>query len=341
MKLLFTDLHLREDRIEDQTEVLKQIATEANSNKNIEDVFILGDVFHDRNKVSSLLLTVFESFLNSIHKEVYIISGNHDKPFNEARYSFLTVYKQKWNNKIKVIDYGSLLVENILLIPYMPERELLRELRKYYDTKVEYIFLHAGFKNAVLRDKETLKRFLSKDKLSVKLFHHYSKLKKVFCGHYHNAYDYPNSNFSYMGNAIQLSHGEDEYKGYIILDNIKHKYQHVDTIFPKFRTLDLKCNAKDYKKAIDFIKDNEGNFIRLRFKDEKERIKTIPEDLLNKNSKCRELRIDKDFYEKQDEGEEQEIIEAKNLEESFLEYAEQEEMTEDEKQYGLEKLNEH
>lgn len=329
--LLFTDFHLMFERLKEQKEILLYIINFCIS-KSIKSIIFVGDMFNNRKSVTPQELVLFRWFVNQCIKNkirLDAIAGNHDKPTNESQKSYLGVF-ENINKNIFVYENKKLAMWNsFLFLPYFTEKILIELIDNFKQKKdVEYIFAHTCFNGAKANNGKTMKSILTLDS-----FKDFKNLKKIFVGHYHEYNELYNGKVVYIGGTMKLNFGERLEKGFHIFDSKTGTIEFYPSNAPDFVTYRFNCDFESYKKAFKRVKENENNYVRLFFVDKKEKLLTIPESDLHKESNCRFLKIEKDFIDN-DFKETIQIDFNKDIIDNFLNYAKEEKMTIDEKKFG-------
>ena len=332
-KLLFTDFHLKKERLVEQYEILKQIVNIC-INAKIKTVYFLGDMFNDRRYVTIFELNVFKSFRKKLKEnniQFIAIAGNHDKPNNESDISYLGIFENSKEDKI-FEGRKFFRINNFGFVPYFPDNIIIDLVKNYeHKNKIEYIFMHCGF-NGVKNNNGSV----VESGLTLKTFKDYKNLKNIFVGHYHEKIDLYNGVVKYIGNSFQLNFGERDNKRIYLFNGIDLKP--ILLKYSKYKTYNLECNANDYKRAREIVLLEKDNYIRLNFVDDKQKLSSIPEELLRKISLCKELKIEKDFYDLK-KPDDYQLNSNDSILKLFTEYALQENMNKEEKIFGLKILN--
>lgn len=333
--LLFTDFHLTFERLKEQKEVLFSIIEFCN-NKKIKSIIFLGDMFNNRKNVTPQELIVFKSFVNKCQKNnirIDAIAGNHDKPTNESQKSYLGVFENETKN-VFVYENKDLKVWNkFLFIPYFSDKILIELIENFpYKKDIEYIFMHTCFNGSKANSGKIMKSVVT-----IELFKDYKKLKKIFVGHYHEYNELYGGKVVYIGNVMKLNFGERLQKGFYVFDSEKDETKFFPSNSPDFVTYKLNCDIESYKRAFNIVRDenNKNNYIRLFFLDKKEKLSSIPEQELHKKSKCKLLKIEKDFIDNEFEKQVISIDLGKDMISNFLNYSKEEKMNNEEKKVGI------
>ena len=213
--VIYSDLHIRENRIEDFIHVLKEIPKIAES-EGVSYIINAGDTFDTRGIINTACLqTVYNEFKKWQDKGLKqtILVGNHDQADKAGLIHPMSVFESfdKW----QVIDKPKVSKEKkILFLPYMQKSEMENFLSKENWTGWTGIF-HAGILGAKMSSITTDKEGLSIDLLK--------DFKIIFSGHYHLRHEL--KNVFYIGSPLQQDHGEaDQEKGVIVVRNNKMNF---------------------------------------------------------------------------------------------------------------------
>ena len=257
---IFTDLHLgvRSDSqtwhnitfnwIDSLVKILKE--------RNINNIFFLGDWFHNRAAISGVTLKAAADILEKLSDfTIWMFPGNHDLYFaNQVEVSSVSLFKGYSN--IKFFDkVTKITLDNneITLCPWG-----LNPLDVSVDS-TEYLFGHFEINTFQMNSSEKL------CEEGLKLSDLLRKFNKIFSGHFHKAQKrvYSAGLVQYVGNPFQMNYGEaEEDKGFIILDLTSGNYEYVyNEISPKFIKMPLSrlVNLDITELPATFT----GNFIRL------------------------------------------------------------------------------
>lgn len=246
-KLLVADVHLRDENLTIIENLFKEIADEC-FRRDIHQIFILGDFFHDRRKVS--VKTVLSAYrigdiLNDF--ETYAIVGNHDSLYkNKVEPTLLDVFKEYQNiHIIKSIDT----VENIVMVPWIWVDDVLGINSYREDSKDLYVFGHFDFKGFKMNSTYVSKTGVEPSRMS--------SFKKVYTGHFHTPSE--QGNIKYIGSPIQHTfHDEGSPRGFYIFDNEEDTIEFVEfTDAPRFVTISTEYEIDKY--------DIEGNIVKVKF----------------------------------------------------------------------------
>ena len=256
--------------------------------RKIDKIFILGDMFHIKNIISSSLLSdVIDYFRNKMkNTEHIVLVGNHDRINNED--TFLKVFD---NDCVIVKNYYSFKNKNsrFHFLGYA-EDSLIKDILKktVYEKNTEhFLFGHLALKGfSYDNGHEDISSDLSSEDFK-------NIFKRIYSGHYHS---YQTKGcVTYVSSPFQSKHGETGPNGFIFLDEKKgfDRYEFINNKYaPEFKTFEF--NKNNLKKIIN----TENSFIRIILK---ENLKTdlrlfskFKEKVLNKNYDV------KFIYEKED-----------------------------------------
>lgn len=216
--LMLNDIHISKDNISDFSLNWNE-ALSVCDKLGISDIAFGGDLFLSRSSQTlDVLLAVHDALLAAGKRgiNVTLINGNHDKVNQEAIRGYCHVFDQ--HDNVLVVDEHHTLFSSeewdfvLHLIPYFPENgsftEKLNALVKngLDKTRANYLYIHQGINGTLVH--------ASDNELSPDIF---DDFEKVFVGHYHNRCPV-GQNIEYIGSSRQSNFGEDENKGYTIIN---------------------------------------------------------------------------------------------------------------------------
>lgn len=226
---LISDLHLgfkntKDIFLKSQLRFLKNEFVPYLLENNIDTIFILGDVFDNRNALNHRLQNIVFNFFEKQFKpfKVYIIVGNHDTYFNNTIDVHSLRFLSKFQNveiieEMKNTNVGG---KNFLMVPWITDEvEFYKEFQdKKYDVCMGH-FHFAGF--------SMNKSKISEEGLSSSMFS--NRPGKVFSGHFHtrSRQQKGEAEIIYLGSPYQLTrHDIDEERGFCVLDTdtLAHEY---------------------------------------------------------------------------------------------------------------------
>lgn len=261
--ILLTDLHagIRADSnifLKSFENLFKDFLPEIIKKQNVSNIFILGDIFDNRNhlnlKTINLVLSTFKEFLSSHPTlEVYILIGNHDLFYKNTReINSLKILEDKFNNIhiISEVTRKKILNRDIVLCPWIIDKTDITETFKEPADVCLGHFAINGF--------EMIQGFKETEGLSQSDFD--SCFKLTFSGHFHLRNEI--GRIIYIGTPYQLSWNDcGSTKGVYVLDFDTLNYDFIEyTSAPKFKKIYL---SRVKNKTIDIKKEICNNFIRL------------------------------------------------------------------------------
>ena len=207
MILLFTDTHLS-DTNREYSDKAWDMALSLAKKHQCKHVVHLGDVFESRRSQTLENLRNIEQKISMFEDyDLHVLAGNHDKTDTMSNESWLSLYslgRRKYfeTNKARfhLLDYfdeGE---------PYLFHLEGLELSKNKKNILLTHIGVNEYFAGTVLQDAK-----ISKIRSSI-----FQGFEKVYIGHYHNTKQF--GNVIYTGSTFQASFGEDEQKGFWLLD---------------------------------------------------------------------------------------------------------------------------
>lgn len=194
-------------------------------NNTINDVFILGDIFDNRNSINVKIINEVYHLFDELSKvsKLYILIGNHDMYLKTNNDIHSLKFLKKFEN-IKLIDDKEIIEINdkkILLSSWQIDEN---DFTKYLNNvTADYCFGHFdinGFK---------MNKFKNCDMgFNDKIFH---RFKKVFSGHYHlrSSQTKNNTEIIYVGTPYSFTRDDiNEEKGFCVLDLEKDNYEFIN-----------------------------------------------------------------------------------------------------------------
>ncbi len=190
--------------------------------RDIKKVFILGDVFDNRQTMN---IYVFREFLRKIFDklkefELHIIVGNHDIYFNtEIGANSLEIFKD-YPNVTVYEDIQKIKIENreIVMIPWQTGEFDISDMKA--DICMGHLDI-TGF--------NMYKSKISENGCTPKTF--YENFKLTFSGHFHIRSEKTNefSKIIYVGSPYQLNRNDaNEERGFLVLDLDTLEYEHIN-----------------------------------------------------------------------------------------------------------------
>jgi DNA repair exonuclease SbcCD nuclease subunit len=200
-------------------------------NKNIKDIFILGDVYHYRDEVAVNTIHVVNQML-AIWKDfnIVILVGNHDAYYKDrSDINSLSILDGK--DRITVIDEPTEV--NLLgkTITFLPWGSTINELNK-----TDILFGHLEIESFKMNSYKLCDHGERTSSLL-------EKAKLIMTGHFHLREErkYDNGTIVYVGNPFEMDFGDvGTSKGYYILDITTNEYSfYENSLSPRHKKLQL------------------------------------------------------------------------------------------------------
>jgi DNA repair exonuclease SbcCD nuclease subunit len=309
---IFADVHLCEEYYSTIKEPLEFFVNYLRENK-IDTAVLAGDYFDKRLPADSFAYKYGISKLgeiSSIVDNLIILRGTYSHDYDSL--DIIETISDFWISQTNII-YTKTMSEieidgkNILLLPEeypeFPEEYYKENLEKQYD----YIFGHGDINGAMLHsgiDNRRLKGF----RFSPTILSNISK-QTVF-GHIHKQ-QFLKDNVSYPGSLARNKYGEEEDKGFLVIDCEEDKIEFVVTPSTTFKTLVIDSDMTEEE-----LVEIKSKYTNLKLKIDKKDIDTSTsiKELLKKI----DLDINIDLVGKYDDSEVLfKDIENKNILEQF------------------------
>lgn len=280
LTMIFTDIHLKESNYQEIEELLIGQGIEICKTNNIKQCFCLGDVFDSRISQKQVVLSSWDKILDCYDKagiELICIRGNHDSSDYRSSDSFLKPFKHHPNFRL-VDDIDIVTIGNVLFgcIAYYDEDiwierfEELIECIKDEQTKDNKIVCLG---HIAITGSQNLGH-ITENRLNLKMFDDFDM---TFQGHFHDFQEL-GEKFVHLGSLIQNNFGEDERKGFWII-NEDLTYGLILSKGKSYKRLTINLEDTTIKQADKIIKsfkkENENSFIRVEFKGNQDELKSI------------------------------------------------------------------
>jgi hypothetical protein len=194
---------------------------------NIKDVFQLGDLFHDRNRVDWFILNElkrrFFKWFDDNSVQLHLLCGNHDTIFkNTLEHNSLTETTQEFKN---ITVYTEPTIINCQTYKIGVNPWIIDKKNPNITAKADIILGHFNITGLPM-----MKGITSKDGIDIKAF---KKYKLVLSGHFHIRSI--TDNFHMLGTPMQLTWNDfNQDKGFMVLDD-KFNYEYIQNeINPQF-----------------------------------------------------------------------------------------------------------
>lgn len=247
--LLINDIHLSKDNIPEFHKNWDE-ALRICKERGIDTIVIGGDLWQSRaGQTLNVLMAAREAILKAKQNGIYVIiePGNHCKVDPESLLSYNHIFSEYPNVDV-IDDYACYDVSEdvvLWLISYFPENgsftdKLEQVIAKLPADKTNILYCHEGINGALstVSDKE----------LPTNIF---KAFDKVLVGHYHNRTIIANGLIEYIGSSRQHNFGEDEKKGYTILNSDGSTEFIQNTVNVQFKTIELTAdNLEDAKELL-------------------------------------------------------------------------------------------
>jgi len=276
--IVIADLHahrtgIDSNRLDDLLKALKFVFEYAKLH-SIKDIFYLGDICHNRNKVDFLLIW-------HLLRELYwpeqlgirqtFLPGNHDWVLGSEGVHTLELFRGIGD----VIDQPRLMIVDrriILLVPFCRDRESFKkqlgkvweqfEKKEIKGNRKPLLFVHQGFDgfkvgSDFVLEQDLLYKDLKPDKFDL-----------IVSGHYHKHQS--KKKLVYCGSPYQLNFGErDNTTGFVVVgldDPVKWKFVPIPAT-PKFVRVERASHVHPYSI--------EGNFVQVSDESLLEKVKKL------------------------------------------------------------------
>lgn len=275
--IVLTDTHLKEKNIETNKSIYLQSIILAKNNK-LNYVFHAGDIFDSRKAQPIVLLKAFEEILTMFEDNkitLVAIPGNHDKTDYTSEDSFLNFFRYHPNFKLVSKFEKFSLNENVdlTLIPFFDEKEtyssyLKKSLNEVNKNKYNILLTHISINGVRNNDGSEVKSGIDKSLLT--------NYNNVLVGHYHDSSNVGN-NVKYIGSAFQHNFGEDENKGFTLIDS-EGETSFFKSEFPEYKKIIINVedfNSLNKKELINSLSNDTNENIRIVFKGTYEELQSI------------------------------------------------------------------
>lgn len=260
--------------------------------KEIDEIIIPGDVFHNRSQISVETLSVAKKFFDFFKDFKIIISaGNHDCFLKNTSTINSISLLDGWNN-ITVVDKEPVIIEannkKISLIPWGVEIDQM--------PNVDIMFGHFEINSFHMNSYKICEHGMSYSNLL-------KKAKTVISGHFHKKdhKTYQNGQIVYLGSPYQHNFGDmlDD-RGIYIFDIENETFEFIENnVSPKHYKIYTSKYSEDDKKINEIIKNNIISLVVDKKIEQEEFI-----NITSKISKYTPLNIRSEYEEKEENQEE-------------------------------------
>jgi DNA repair exonuclease SbcCD nuclease subunit len=225
-------------------------ASEKYENLGISEIFIPGDIFHNRSEISVKTLDVAKKFFDMFKNfDLYISVGNHDVYKKNSSDIHSLQLLSEWKN-INIIDttpeiYKTPKGKTVSLIPWATEIENIPES--------DFCFGHFDIQSFYMNGYKICEHGFESKNL-------FSKSKFIISGHFHKKdfREYTDGTIMYLGSPYQQNFGDigDE-RGIYVFDLEKNSFDfYLNEVSPKHikikisEIVDKKIKIEDIKNII-------------------------------------------------------------------------------------------
>ena len=230
--LIFSDLHIhdhkdRVERLKDCLDVLEWVFKVAEE-KEVEYIFFLGDLFHDRSKIDiKTYMHTFECFMKHMDgdasdRQMFLLVGNHDM-YHKDRWDINSVKPLSAIPRVSIIQNPTTMTFGGRKIQWLPHAE--NPIQELEDLKKsgpgDILFAHMAVDKALtntfygVRSDVIVEYDSEMVPVDAKVFEDWGM---TMLGHYHG-WQKLSEKAEYVGSPLQLSYGEAfQQKHCILLD---------------------------------------------------------------------------------------------------------------------------
>lgn len=299
--LFLTDTHLHDKNVELVDSIFQQALVLCKKH-NIKDVLHGGDIFNKRRNnteepASQKALVAFKRIIEKFEREnvtLHAIRGNHDCTDQISIESYLDLYTSSKNFKLYdgIINFALDLHDNRIVVYFLPYYkdslyiDYLSQISTISTGNVKILITHQGINGVTNNDGSTHTSSITQN-----LF---DKFDYTLVGHYHNAQRLSDK-IIYTGSAYQANYGEDDQKGFTLIDNFGTPH-FVKSEFPLFKKVNVSLDKLD-KNFIDSLekqKEKVENF-RIVFSGNEDEIKEF--EKLKLKDKGFQIKVEKSVKE--------------------------------------------
>lgn len=338
LAIISTDHHLSEGNASTIKDILLE-EMEIADKKGIKTHIWLGDVFDNRVSQREMCLSTLHEILETYDEnghQIVCIPGNHDKTSYSSQKSFLTAFKHHPSFTL-VEELDGMQIEGVycFFLPFFTDDILLDELTEIGDKRKKNIL----FGHFAVTGSKNMDGTEVKSELKPSMF---EMFKKVYLGHYHN-YQRVGSNIYHLGSVQQNNFGEDEKKGFWLLDSDLEVDLIPSTKGTVFKKLEIDLEETPHKQAVALInkfkKENPTARVRVEVWGEQSSLDAFDKDAFTKEGvdikkKFKEIEIKEVLAPTV----EVKTLEAKDIEDRFSSFCKENEYDEKEGKEILNKL---
>lgn len=208
-------------------------------------VYIAGDTFHNRDKVSVKSISKAYQFVQKLgwHFDVRVLTGNHDMPYRDTRdHASSTIFNELSN--VSVINNPQYCKdEQVLATPWIcNEQEMDKIVDCVNREKPRFVVGHFEFAFFAMNDNYTMEHGANHKTLK--------NATRVFSGHYHKRQE--KDNVIYIGTFMpyDMNDANDTERGYVTYDADNDNVEYHN--WNKYSILSMTASEyQNYEGAID------------------------------------------------------------------------------------------
>lgn len=288
---IFSDIHLglyQDNELWHDTALkFAKWASQVYSERNINQILIPGDIFHNRNEINVNTLSVAKKFFEYFKNfEIFISTGNHCCFFkNNSTVNSISIL-DGWNN-IKIFD------NEPIILTYKDKKISLIPWGTSYDDipNTDIMFGHFEISSFYMNSYKVCEHGMKSGDLL-------KKSPYVISGHFHKKdhRTYSNGQILYVGSPYQQNFGDSlDERGIYEFNLEENTFEFIkNDISPQFFKISIKKLKNNQIKTKDLIELSKNNILSLVIDE-----KTTPEEIISLKDKINtlnphSLRIDYD-----------------------------------------------
>lgn len=321
--LLVNDLHANKDNLVEFEKNWDEMLDVCNK-FHVDEIHIGGDLFDSPSVQYLSVMDVLAKCFDKVHiKNIPIIAspGNHDCPDRKLTNSWLNCFKHDCHivREPEIFELGN---EGLYLaqFPYYLEATDFPVVFKSFEEKLSktdiepqdvILYLHEGIHGA-------LGDFDIPNEVPQSLFDGY---RAVLCAHYHNRTHIKNTCIHYIGASRAHSFGEDENKGYTLLDSKDGEFTFIkNEVNLRYVTERLElADVKNWKNTYD-----DRYKIRLIIHCQSEKVETVDKQaLIDKGANKIEFDTEKIQAIKAEQSSIEEKFDTKDLQQEYKSFCQE------------------
>lgn len=293
--VLYSDLHIRPERLADCEKVLEAVKEVAIKYAKKGEVTIVngGDTFNTRGLIRTVcfdrLYHHYSEWAKLGLKQVIIV-GNHDQEDKEGDIHPMRIFStfKGWH----VVDKATN-IDDVVYFPYIEKKDVKAAIDSVSTKRKKPIAItHWGFMGAHRNDTN-----IDMDGIPTEWM---AKFFRVFSGHYHYRNLMLKDNIQYIGSPLQQNFGEMGQEKGILVYNTETGEQFFEAITTTPKHYEVVLNWVDGKEVYTGLtKDiREIDFVRLKIMGDVETVSGFSKEKAMKKIKAKEIKIDRHIKEK-------------------------------------------